>query len=185
LALREMILDAIGGMAIHAEGTLKVGDWMHVRARDRNIFGRVDSLEWRYVRIQSKDDQVHLIPNSVLLQNVVSNFTSSSGYTRVEIPFRISGTANMADIVQVVTQAVTAEISHEAGVDATRPIKIVCQEISAESVQMSVQVYITPVYSKDTLVTKILMLVSHVLQTNNAIPVMHLSLLNEGRSESV
>jgi hypothetical protein len=91
----------------------------------------------------------------------------------------------MADIVQLVSKAVTEEISHEAGVDASRPIKIVCQEISAESVRMSVQVYITPKYSKDTLVTKILMLVSHLLQTNNAIPVMHLSLLNEGRSESV
>jgi small-conductance mechanosensitive channel len=75
LALREMIFDAIAGVAIAADGHLATGQWVSIRARDRNIFGVVQALGWRYLMIRSRDEQVHFVPNSIVATQILSNLS--------------------------------------------------------------------------------------------------------------
>jgi hypothetical protein len=55
-------------------------------------------------------------------------------------------------------------------VDTSRPIKVVCQDIEADSVEMAVQVFYKAASSSDELKTVVLSAVNEVLIRENALP---------------
>ncbi|QWD77222.1 ABC transporter substrate-binding protein [Polynucleobacter sp. MWH-Svant-W18] len=172
LALRELILDALGGITIGLEGAIKPGDWVHINAKDHNIDGMVEELGWRNVRIHSRDGLVHFIPNSILIQQTVSNASSNGGYERLEIPFEISPRANLKQINEMITFALADLLGNNPFVDHSRPIRIVCEEIESRGVEMHVQVFYRSDQSADQLSTIVLELVNRVLHEHNALPFM-------------
>ena len=172
LALRELILDALGGITIGLEGAIKPGDWVHINAKDHNIDGMVEELGWRNVRIHSRDGLVHFIPNSILIQQTVANASSNGGFERLEIPFEISPKANLKAINEVITFALADLLGSNPYVDHTRPIRIVCEEIESRGVEMHVQVFYRADQSEDQLSTMVLELVNRLLREHHALPFM-------------
>jgi len=173
LALRELILDALGGITIGLEGAIKPGDWIHINAQqDHNIDGVIEELGWRNVRIHSRDGLVHFIPNSILIQKTVSNASSSGGYERIEIPFGISPTANLQHINEIITMGVGERLIDDPYVDHTRSIRIVCEEIESSGVQLNVQIFYRADQSSDQLSTVVLETVNRLLRQHNALPFM-------------
>jgi hypothetical protein len=172
LALRELILDALGGITIGLEGAVKPGDWVHINAQDHGISGVIEELGWRNVRIHSRDGLVHFIPNSILIQKTVSNASSSGGYERVEIPFGISPVANLQHIIQVVTVGIGELLTDNSSVDHTRPIRLVCEKIESRGVQINAQIFYRADQSSDHLSTIVLELVNRLLREHHALPFM-------------
>jgi len=173
LALRELILDALGGITIGLEGAIKPGDWIHINAQqDHNIDGVIEELGWRNVRIHSRDGLVHFIPNSILIQKTVSNASSSGGYERIEIPFGISPTANLQHINEIITMGIGERLIDDPYVDHTRTIRIVCEEIESRGVQLNVQIFYRADQSSDQLSTVVLETVNRLLRQHNALPFM-------------
>jgi small-conductance mechanosensitive channel len=173
LALRELILDALGGITIGLEGAIKPGDWIHINAQqDHNIDGVIEELGWRNVRIHSRDGLVHFIPNSILIQKTVSNASSSGGYERIEIPFGISPTANLQHINEIITMGIGERLIDDPYVDHSRSIRIVCEEIESSGVQLNVQIFYRADQSSDQLSTVVLETVNRLLRQHNALPFM-------------
>ena len=172
LALRELILDALGGITIGLEGAVKPGDWVHINAQDHNIDGVIEELGWRNVRIHSRDGLVHFIPNSILIQKTVSNASSSGGYERVEIPFGISPTANLQQINEIITVGVGELLADNQFVDHSKPIRTVCEEIESRGVQLNIQIFYRADQSADHLSTIVLELVNRLLREHHALPFM-------------
>jgi len=176
LALRELILDALGGITIGLEGAIKPGDWVHINAQDHSIDGVIEELGWRNVRIHSRDGLVHFIPNSVLIQKTVSNASSSGGYERVEIRFGISPIANLKQVNEMILGSVGELLKDNPFVDHTKPIRAVCKEIESRGVQLSVQIFYRADQSSDHLVTIVLELVNRLLREQHALPFMSIAL---------
>jgi hypothetical protein len=176
LALRELILDALGGITIGLEGAIKPGDWVHINAQDHNIDGVIEELGWRNVRIHSRDGLVHFIPNSILIQKAVSNASSSGGYERVEIPFEISPTVNLQLVNEVITAGIGDLLIDNPFVDHTKPIRTVCEQIESSGVQLNVQIFYRADQSADNLSTIVLELVNRLLREQNALPFMSIAL---------
>jgi small-conductance mechanosensitive channel/ABC-type branched-subunit amino acid transport system substrate-binding protein len=172
LALRELILDTLGGITIGLEGVIKPGDWVHINAKDHNIDGMVEELGWRNVRIHSRDGLVHFIPNSIFIQQTIANASSTGGFERLEIPFEISPKANLKKINEVVSIALADLLANNPFVDHLRPIRVVCEEIESRGVEMYVQIFYRADQSADQLSTVVLELVNKVLRENNALPFM-------------
>jgi len=176
LALRELILDALGGITIGLEGAIKPGDWVHINAQDHNIDGVIEELGWRNVRIHSRDGLVHFIPNSVLIQKTVSNASSSGGYERVQISFGVSPTANLQQINEIITASIGELLIDNPFVDHTKPIRTVCEKIESRGVQLSVQIFYRADQSADLLSTIVLELVNRLLREQEALPFMSIAL---------
>jgi len=176
LALRELILDALGGITIGLEGAIKPGDWIYINAKDHNIEGMVEELGWRNVRIHSRDGLVHFIPNSILIQQTVSNASSDGGFSRVEIPFEVSPSANLEQLIELIKSAVTDLMKDNAFVDHSRSIHIICEEIESDGVQLEAHIFYRADQSRDRLSTSVLELVNRLLREQNALPFMSIAL---------
>ena len=179
LALRELILDALGGITIGLEGVIKPGDWIHINAKDHDTDGMVEELGWRNVRIHSRDGLVHFIPNSIFIQQTISNASSNGGFERLEIPFEISPKANLEEINRIITTALANLLANNPFVDHTRPIRLVCEEIESQGVEMHAQIFYRSDQSEDQLSTAVLELVNRLLRENNALPFMAVEFSNQ------
>lgn len=176
LALRELILDAISGITIAIERSIRLGDWVHFRTRDSSVDGVVEELGWRAVRVRSRDDEIHFVPNSVVFQHVVTNRSLRGGYSRVDIPFEISSAVDLQRVIEAVTKAVAAELATDEGVDPSKPIRVICNEIDSDKAEAVAQVFYRADRSLDTLSTKVLQSVSAVLLKLDAMPVRQVAL---------
>jgi small-conductance mechanosensitive channel len=168
LALREMIFDAIAGVAISADGNLATGQWVSIRARDRNIHGVVQALGWRYLEIRSRDEQVHFVPNSIVATQILSNLSLSNGFSRIEVPFVMSAGSDVPEILPLILNAVEKTLEGNPWVNHERPIKIVVGDLEDDRLRCTVQVYYAPSQSVDTLRTTVLQAVQSVLSAQRA-----------------
>jgi small-conductance mechanosensitive channel len=176
LALRELILDAISGVAVHMDGSVKVGQWVSVKTSDGNVDGIVEQLGWRTFRIRSRDDRVHFVPNASVVQHGMSNLSLNNGFNRVEIPFEISSGADVGVILEALGRSVPDLLATDPDVDSTRPIQLVCREIDGEGTEMAVQIFFRVGRSVDSLSTRILQTISSVLIRLEALPTQRISL---------
>ena len=176
LALRELILDVLGGISIGLEGAIKPGDWVHINTKSQDIDGVIEELGWRNVQIHSRDGLVHFIPNSVLLQETVSNASSISGFSRIDIPFTASSTADLQQLIGIITLAIEGSLKDDPYVDHSRSIRVICDEIEADGLQLEAQIFYRSDQSRDQLSTTVLKLVNRLLREHNALPSMAISL---------
>jgi small-conductance mechanosensitive channel len=156
LALRELIFDAVAGIAIAADDDLKVGLWINIRARDRSLTGVIDHLGWRALCIRSRDGVLHYVPNSIVATQALSNLLPTTGSTRLEIPFIMDARADVTTILPRLTKAVNDEIAELEGVDADKSMRVVIESLENDKIRCVVQVYYSQAFSTDTLRTKVL-----------------------------
>lgn len=176
LALRELILDALGGITLGLEGAIKPGDWISINAKDHDIDGKVEELGWRNVRIHSRDGVVHFIPNSVLIQQTVSNLSTDGGYARVEIPFEVSPKANLESLIEIITSKISELVKDDPYVDHSKVVRIVCEEIESDGVELEAHIFYRADQSRDQISTTVLKLVNKLLIDHNALPFMSIEM---------
>jgi len=104
------------------------------------------------------------------------------GYTRIEIPFEVSSSANLSDLVERVAQEVTDVLLNDPGVDPNRAVRVICVNFEADSAQMAAQVFYRADASEDSLKTRVLQTVSTVLRRHDALPTMKIALGRQQRA---
>ncbi len=62
-ALRNTINDVFTGVALNVDRGFKIGDWVTVHARERDIVGEVSEIDWRTTRISCEDNTVVILPS--------------------------------------------------------------------------------------------------------------------------
>ena len=177
LALREIIFDAIAGIAIATDGNIEIGQWINIRARDRNISGAIESMGWRFVSVRSRDEHIHFIPNSVVATQILSNLSMAKGYVRVEIPFSISARINFAHIRPMIIRCVDAALLNNPDIDHSRHAKIILEGLEDERLRCAVQIFYAADKSTDSLRTIIIDAIRQSLVEENAFSQLFLRLM--------
>ncbi|GAC1398525.1 MAG: mechanosensitive ion channel family protein [Pyrinomonadaceae bacterium] len=67
-SLQDTLGNVLGGIALQMERTIKVGDWVRI---DKNE-GQVKEIRWRQTSIETRDGDMIVIPNSVLMKSQVT-----------------------------------------------------------------------------------------------------------------
>jgi len=182
LALRELILDALGGITIGLEGAIKPGDWVQVLTKeDRRLEGVVEELGWRNARIHSRDGFVHFIPNSILIQQTVSNASSNGGYTRFDIPFETSAAADLEMLIKLIAGELGNHLLRDSSLDASKPIRVICRKIESVGAKLEAQIFYRAESSEEYLSTTVLQIVNKILRENNALPMMAVSIEDDSK----
>jgi potassium-dependent mechanosensitive channel len=163
LALREIIFDAIAGIAMAGDRHIEVGQWVSLRTRDRTISGIVQGLGWRFVRIKSRDEQTHFVPNSAIATQILSNLSLSDGFTRVDIPFEMSAEIEFDAIRPIILDAIKLKIANSDGVDRNREPRVLLNELHDKTLVGVVQIHYSADRSVDSLRTDVLDAVRQVL----------------------
>lgn len=71
LALQDTLGNLMAGIALLFERPFQVGDWVRVG----DLEGQVSELNWRAVRLRTRDQDMVIVPNSILGKERISNFS--------------------------------------------------------------------------------------------------------------
>jgi len=87
LAARDTIANLFGSIALYADGTYAVGDFIVLESGER---GRVEDISIRSTVIRTRDDMLVTVPNSVLNTATITNESEPQRERRVRIPVGVA-----------------------------------------------------------------------------------------------
>jgi small-conductance mechanosensitive channel len=103
LSAQTTLGEMFAGIAIALSRPFSVGDWVKVGNLDE---GRVIDMTWRLVRIQTRDRNVINVPNRVVADSPVRNFTRPSQVSRISDIIYFSTDLNPVTIQEMLLEAI-------------------------------------------------------------------------------
>jgi small-conductance mechanosensitive channel len=101
LALQETLGNLFAGIALHLEDSFEVGDVV----RSGDFFGVVEAMRWRGTRLRTFNNDIVIVPNSMLARERVEVFPRNNLNARV-LQVSVDYNVPPADVIAVLTQAV-------------------------------------------------------------------------------
>ncbi|MBP0020310.1 MAG: mechanosensitive ion channel [Cyanobacteria bacterium SBLK] len=93
LALQDTLSNLVSGFLLVFESPFRIGDWLKVG----DIEGEVIEMNWRAVRLQTREKDIIVIPNGVLGQETLNNYSLGDPYhiERVKVRFSYDDPPNL------------------------------------------------------------------------------------------
>ncbi len=106
-ALQDTLGNLFSGLALQLDDSIQTGDWIKVG----DFTGKVTSLRWRYVSIETRNWETLVIPNSVLTKQQVLVLGKRSGeptQLRRWIWFNVDFRFQPSDVIEAVVESLCA-----------------------------------------------------------------------------
>jgi small-conductance mechanosensitive channel/CRP-like cAMP-binding protein len=144
-ALRNMILDVFAGIAINIERPIRIGDWvwLHDRNFDQEAIGCVREINWRTTRFRTIENNMLIVPNSVLSAGSLTNFSMPSVESRFELTLPLDPSVPTERAMRVINAGVQAVVG-EKGLIEERKSKVKINELNDVGVEYKVKYWIRP-----------------------------------------
>jgi small-conductance mechanosensitive channel len=84
--LQKIVSNFVSGIILLTERSIKPGDVIEVGS----TYGFVTSLGGRYTSVRGRDGKEYLIPNETLVTNQVVNWSYTSPFVRIDLPFGVA-----------------------------------------------------------------------------------------------
>ena len=157
LALQDTLGNLFSGIALHMEGAFDVGDVVH----SGEHIGVVESVSWRATRMRGFNNQMIILPNSVIARERLEIFPNANLNARV-IQFGVDYNVPPATVIGIVSQAA----AHVDGVARELPCFARVANFADSSVVYEIK-YHTRVYAqRDRIDADIRKAVWYALQRN-------------------
>lgn len=85
LALKDVLGGLFSGLSLLSSKPFKVGDWIRLEQAE----GQVQNIDWRSVSLKTKDNFIIVIPNSILANKELHNFSQPTTHHRVKLQIDI------------------------------------------------------------------------------------------------
>ena len=106
LAARDTIANFFGSIALYADGTYKVGDYVVL---DDGTRGRVQDISIRSTVIRTRDDILVTVPNSVLNNAAISNESTPRRHRRIKIPVGVAYGTDVDEVEDIMLDVAANE----------------------------------------------------------------------------
>jgi len=136
LGLQGMFRDMVSGIVLLFEGTIKVGDIVRLFSpvTGEEIIGRVLKINVRTAKVETRDGNTLIIPNSLLTQDQIENWTFDPGHTRFHITLRIAYGTDTELVKKLLKQAA---LSHPE-VSKKKPVTVRILNFGEYALEMEV-----------------------------------------------
>lgn len=125
LAFQDPILNVISGVMMSMREPFKIGDMVE----SNGFFGHITQISLRSTRIKKFSGEDVIIPNKMVLQNPIENY-SLTKYRRVEIPCGVGYGDDLEKVEKVAVKAIKENIPH----DKERPVDLIYTEFGDSSI---------------------------------------------------
>ena len=108
LALQDTLGNALGGLALQLDASIRVGDWVSFG----EVSGRVSEIHWRYTAVETNSWETVIVPNSVLMRAQVTVRGRRRGAAvqwRRAIKFQVDFRTSPSDVIQVIERALSSQ----------------------------------------------------------------------------
>jgi len=107
LALRPIILDFFAGLGINLEHAYSIGDYVSIAStRGEPIRGWIEEIQWRTLRIRTRDGFIVIVPNSELATSAVTNFALPRPESRFHLEVRLDADVPTDRALRILRSAV-------------------------------------------------------------------------------
>ncbi|HEY6878519.1 MAG TPA: mechanosensitive ion channel family protein [Polyangiales bacterium] len=108
LALQDTLGNALGGVALQLDRSLRVGDWIRIN----DIWGCVTEIHWRYTAVETNGWETVIIPNSALMRSqvvVLGRRRGESVKWRRQVTFDVPYDHAPSDVFRVIERALAQQ----------------------------------------------------------------------------
>jgi small-conductance mechanosensitive channel/CRP-like cAMP-binding protein len=139
-ALQDTLGNAFAGLAIQIERPFRVGHW--IKASDEE--GRVVEITWRATKIRTKTGDLVILPNSVVAQQAIRNYSAPTVPTRlfVDVGIGYETPPNEA------REAIMAAVQRVSWMVPTPPPEVLLVDFAPSSITYRVRFWVGE-YDKD------------------------------------
>ena len=120
LALQPTLSNLFSGMFMVSEGEMNEGDFIEL---DGGASGFVVDVSWRSTKIRDRFNNLIMIPNSKIMESVMTNYVSQSTVVTIIVPCGVSYESNLEEVERVsleVANGVREEV--EEAIDDFDPV---------------------------------------------------------------
>lgn len=102
-SMQETLGNILGGLALQLDNSIAIGDWVKVD----DVSGRVIEVHWRHTALRTRNGEVVVLPNSLLMKGKFTIVGSSNvAQWRRWVSFQISNTIPPQRVIDTVDQAI-------------------------------------------------------------------------------
>jgi small-conductance mechanosensitive channel len=76
LALQDTLGNLFAGVALQFDKPYEIGDWIEIQSSGQKWVGQVNEISWRATVLTSFTDETIIVPNRVISQAQISNFST-------------------------------------------------------------------------------------------------------------
>ena len=108
LALQDTLGNALGGLALQLDRSIKVGDWV----KFGDVSGRVSEIHWRYTAVETRNWETVIVPNSMMMRSQVVVQGRRGGQPvqfRRWVHFQVDFRTSPSDVIQIIERALLAQ----------------------------------------------------------------------------
>ncbi len=165
VALRNIILDVFTGLAVNIDRPYSIGDWIMIvdkpGSKEGNLIGCVEEINWRTTRLRTTDNNMLVVPNSVMSEKVITNFMAPGEESRFELDFTLDFSVPTDRVLRVLTAAAMAVADTPEGPLSDPPPKARVTGISELGVQYRLRYWtvprlVSPAKARHTVITSVL-----------------------------
>lgn len=137
-SMQETLSNILGGLALQTDKSINIGDWVKVDG----VGGRIIQVTWRHTAVRTRDGEVVVLPNSLLMKSKFSIIASNEVQQwRRWVYFYVSDRVPPLKIVDAVNAALNgAKISNVSKVPAPQ---CVVMDFSKGATQYAVRYWLT------------------------------------------
>ncbi|MBF0152673.1 MAG: mechanosensitive ion channel [Magnetococcales bacterium] len=144
-SLQRIIIDIFSGLTTNIDPAFKLHDWvlLHGRVASQNIFGCVKEVNWRTTRIQTEENVMVAIPNSLISSSVISNFNLPDEKSRFTINVCLDFSVSVERGLRLIQSGILEVAGKDGFLDNPAPKTLVC-DITDNGVKYSVNYWLHP-----------------------------------------
>lgn len=102
-AMQESLSNIFGGVSIILDKTVKVGDIIYL---DANTRGEILSIGLRSTKIKTYDNEVIIVPNSIIANSKVQNIAQPEPKSRVVVPFSVAYGSKIDEVKKIIMKEI-------------------------------------------------------------------------------
>lgn len=162
LAMQDTLGNLFAGLSLQIDKNFEIGDWVEVLNGPQKSVGQVKEISWRSVLLTGFSDEMITIPNRVMAQALISNYSPGETPIVRSQMFRLPTDTPIDKAKEILERAMT-EISDVRGLP---PPMAYVQEMTDSWIAMKVVYFIDSYGSQYTIGDKVLRKGLEVLRQN-------------------
>lgn len=146
LAVRGIFSDLFTGLAVNLDGNVAIGDWVQLMPRGpqaRVLLGQVREIGWRSTQLETEEGNLLIIPNTLLAEDLVTNFSRPSGASRCECPIDLDASVPCERVKRILLGAARS-LAGTPGFVTDREPAVLANSTSERGVEYLIRFWIQP-----------------------------------------
>ncbi len=158
LGLQQTFNDFISGFILLFEGAISIGDIVEIDG----IIGRVEQIDLRTSKISTRDNTIIVLPNSVLANNNLINWSLNKKTTRFSIDVGVAYGSNTKLVSELL---MTAVLEHEEVLQSDQTI-VKFQNFGSSSLDFSVLFFSNNMFEIEKIKSEIRFIIDEKFRNN-------------------